>query len=71
MGADKVFIPLCLTIEEYDVLLKAINYFSHSSVVFDYDENIETCRIIRNKIMQYLQPKENFIKYLKEEKTEN
>lgn len=68
MGADKVFIPLCLTLEEYDVLLKSIEYFSHSSVVFDYEEHIETCKTIRNKIMQYLQPKDKFFEYIKNEK---
>ena len=71
MGVDKVFIPLCLTIEEYDVLLKAIEHFNYSSGIFEYGEHIEECQSIRNKIMRHLKPKEEFTNYIRKERIYN
>ena len=56
----KVFISLGLTIEEYDVLLKAIDFFNYASSVLEYGEHIEECQTLRNKIMRHLKPKEEF-----------
>lgn len=70
MGVEKVFIPLCITIEQYDVLLKAIDFYNYSSSIFEYGEHIEECQTLRNKIMRHLQPKEKFINYLRNERTE-
>lgn len=71
MGVDKVFIPLCITIEQYDVLLKAIDFFNYSSSIFEYGEHIDECQALRNKIMRHLQPKEKFLNYLEFETIEH
>ena len=57
MGVAKIFIPLGLTIEEYDVLLKAIDFFNYSSSIFEYGEHIDECQTLRKKIMRNLQLK--------------
>ena len=64
MGVDKVYIPLCITIEQLDVLLKSIDYFNYASSIFEYGEHIEDCQTLRNIIMRHLQPKEKYLKHL-------
>lgn len=46
---------LFLTIEEYDTLIKAIDYYNHASSVINYGEDIETCQTLHNKIIRNLE----------------
>lgn len=46
---------LHLTLEEFDLLLKAVDYYKYASSLFEYGEHIEDCNTIRDKLMISLQ----------------
>ena len=52
MQKDLVVKALFFAKDEYDILIKAIDFYNLASATIDYGENIEVCQTIRNKIIR-------------------
>ena len=61
---SKIFIPLNITVEEFDVLLRAIDFYNYATGSFEYGEHIEECQTLKNKIMRNLKTKEEYLEYI-------
>ena len=59
---NHIFIPLLLSIEEYDVLLKAIDYYNYATSTLEYGEHIEECQNIRSKIMRHIGTRKDYVR---------
>ena len=70
MGIVEFFIPLGLSREELNVLLKAIDYFSYASSVLEYGEHTAECQSIRDKVMCHIGTREEFYKYMEKKRKE-
>lgn len=55
-GLKSFRVFLHLTKEEFDILLRAIDYYNYASSIFEYGEHIEACQGIRHQIIEKVRP---------------
>lgn len=50
MLQQKIILKIWFSKDEFDILIKALDYYNNACAHFDYSENIETCHDIRNRL---------------------